>query len=250
MVEHKKKIKWLCSAIVILIIIGIVAGFMYHNNNLNNQLESIKEELEVIMAEKESVETQLKHMENKLNATQEELRIAYEKIEVQLEQIEEYRQVIEDEELKWMRRYEEYPVATEAWIAMKTLGWNDIVCAGIMGNLIAETGGSTLHLNWDIDGSSGYGLVQWIDSRRKEIKSIYGAYPSVKEQVQFIHDELFGTNGVTCQVDNGQLNAIMNAETPEDCAYAFACYYERCAEQYISIRRYFARNAYDYFVDL
>ena len=148
----------------------------------------------------------------------------------------------------WEPRMEEYPVATQAWLYMKSLGWSDTVCAGIMGNLMLETGGGTLYLDWDSNGSSGYGLIQWIGGRRSLIKSIYGEFPTVENQIQFVHDELYGTNGVRKQVTASQLNAIMGAETPEDCAYAFACYYERCSVQHRGVRRTYAQRAYEYFV--
>ena len=131
---------------------------------------------------------------------------------------------------------------------MKALGWNDIMCAGIMGNLMAETGGTgTLYLDWDSDSSSGYGLVQWIGERRGIIKNRYGAFPTVKEQIQYISDELYGENGLYSQVTESQLNAIVNAESPEESAYAFACYYERCSVEHRYMRRDFARKAYEYF---
>ena len=131
---------------------------------------------------------------------------------------------------------------------MKSLGWSDVACAGIMGNLMVETGGTgTLYLDWDSNGDSGYGLVQWIGSRRDSIKAKYGTYPTIKQQVQFIHDELYGTNGVCVQVSESQRNAILYADTPEDAAYAFALYYERCASEYRAMRKGYARDAYNYF---
>lgn len=132
---------------------------------------------------------------------------------------------------------------------MKSLGWSDVACAGIMGNLMVETGGTgTLYLDWSSSGENGYGLVQWIGSRRDSIKAKYGIYPTIKQQVQFIHDELYGTNGVRIQVSESQRNAILYAGTPEDAAYAFATYYERCASEYRAMRTGYARDAYNYFV--
>ena len=241
--------------IVIIVILSIgLLSFAYYSYALHIQLEELN--TEKAAAEKQFMDTVVE-LENDLDSimhdletTRSELDTANEKIASQRAEIEQYIQEIEDEEAKWRRRYEEYPVATEAWIAMKTYGWSDTVCAGIMGNLMAETGGTgTLHLDWDSNGGNGYGLVQWIGGRRSTIKSRYGTYPTVKEQVQFIHDELFGANGVRQQVTMSQLDAIMTAETPEECAYAFACYYERCANFARGMRRGFARDAYEYFVD-
>lgn len=245
-IKHKKSCK---NTIVIVVLVGIIIGFMYYGNYLRSQIEKVTTEKESIETQMDNTVKDLESVKNKLGALREELDITYKEIKMQSEEIKKYKKKIEDESVKWKQRYEEYPVATEVWIYMKLQGWSDIVCSGIMGNLMAETGGSgTLHLDWDDNGEGGYGLVQWIGNRRNAIKNKYGAYPSVKEQVQFIHDELYGTDGVRRQVTDSQFDAIMNAETPEDCAYAFACYYERCAEQYRDMRRDFARKAYSYFV--
>ena len=160
------------------------------------------------------------------------------------------QQLIRQEEENWRVRAEEYPVATQAWLYMKNeLCFSDIVCAGIMGNMMAECGGCwTSDLDWDVSSSSGYGMIQWLGGRKQQLFSIYGDTPSVENQLNFVKDELYGTNGVTKQVTDSQLDKIINAETPEDCAYAFACYYERCGEDHRWVRRDYARRAYEYFV--
>ena len=160
------------------------------------------------------------------------------------------QQLIRQEEENWRVRAEEYPVATQAWLYMKNeLGFSDVVCAGIMGNMMAECGGCwTSDLDWDVSSSSGYGMIQWLGGRKQQLFSIYGNNPSVENQLDFVKDELYGTNGVTKQVTDSQLDKIINAETPEDCAYAFACYYERCGEGHRWVRRDYARRAYEYFV--
>lgn len=168
------------------------------------------------------------------------------------EDVEYYteQQLIRQEEENWRVRAEEYPVATQAWLYMKNeLGFSDIVCAGIMGNMMAECGGCwTSDLDWDVRSYSGYGMIQWLGGRKQQLFSIYGDNPSVENQLDFMKDELYGTNGVTKQVTDSQLDKIINAETPEDCAYAFACYYERCGEGHRWVRRDYARRAYEYFV--
>lgn len=160
------------------------------------------------------------------------------------------KQIIFEEILKWEIRSSEYPVATQVWLYMKNeFGWNDIVCAGIMGNLMAECGGCwTSDLKWDINKSSGLGMIQWIGGRKQQIISIYGSNPSIEDQLNFMKDELYGTNGVTKQVTDWQLDKIMNASTPEECAFAFATYFERCSENHRAPRRGYAKTAYEYFV--
>ncbi len=172
-----------------------------------------------------------------------------EKAEADCEFYEE-NQAICQEAYDWEVRASEYPVATQVWLYMKEeFGWSDTVCAGIMGNMMAECGGCwTSDLDWDVSSSSGYGMIQWLGGRKQQLFNIYGSNPSVEDQLNFMKDELFGTNGVTKQVTDSQLDKIMNADSPEDCAYAFACYFERCGEGHRSIRRDYARRAYEYFV--
>lgn len=160
------------------------------------------------------------------------------------------QQVIFQEAYEWEVRASEYPVATQVWLYMKNeLGFSDTACAGIMGNMMAECGGCwTSDLDWDVSSSSGYGMIQWLGGRKNQLFSIYGNNPSIEDQLNFMKDELYGTNGVTKQVTDSQLDKIINAETPEDCAYAFACYYERCGEGHRWVRRDYARRAYEYFV--
>ena len=173
-------------------------------------------------------------------------------IENRNKEIEYYQEQFKiwEEKHKWEVRASEYPVATQVWLYMKNeLGYSDIVCAGIMGNMMAECGGCwTSDLDWDASSSSGFGMIQWLGSRKKQLFSIYGENPSVEDQLNFMHDELYGTDGVTWQVQQWQLDKIMNAETPEECAYAFACYFERCGEGHRAPRRGYARRAYEYFV--
>lgn len=155
------------------------------------------------------------------------------------------------EQAKWDARRIEYPIATEVWLYMREeFGWNDEVCAGIMGNMMAEIAGGTLDFwHWDANGSSGYGMIQWIGSRRKGIEIRYGKEPSVKEQLLYMRDEMFGTNGVKQQISNSQLTAIMEGKTPEQIAYDFARYFERCASYSYERRCGYARIAYEYFAD-
>lgn len=248
----------LVAILVLSIVLGCLSYILYLHTNWNKTLE----ELANVTAEKELVEARLAETEEKLEIANgkssrqvkaieelaDEIARQNEEIDILTAKIEEYKILVADEDSRWRRRYEEYDTATEVWTCMKAFGWNDIVCAGIMGNLMAETGGSgTFNLDWDSNIGSGYGLVQWVGERRVDIKERYGEFPTVKEQVQFIYDELYGTNGVTCQVGAYELNAIMNAESPEDCAYAFACYYERCSPEYREMRREYARWAYSYF---
>jgi hypothetical protein len=167
-------------------------------------------------------------------------------------EIEYYQEqfAIWEEKHKWEVRASEYSIATKVWLYMKNeLGYSDIVCAGIMGNMMAECGGCwTSDLDWDVHSSSGFGMIQWLGGRKKQLFSIYGENPSIEDQLNFMHDELYGTDGVTWQVSQAQLDKIMNASSPEECAFAFAIYFERCGEGHRAPRRGYAKRAYEYFV--
>jgi hypothetical protein len=147
----------------------------------------------------------------------------------------------------WAERYAECPVATEVWLAMKEFGWSDVVCAGIMGNLMRETGGDTLHLRPTANSSSGFGLVQWTGQRKKDMCNKYGHSPTIAEQMEFMKDELFGSNGVRKQVTDQQRERIFEADTPEKCAAEFARWFERPASKNYSRREANAKKAYNYF---
>ena len=68
----------------------------------------------------------------------------------------------EIEEAKWKKRMEEFPIATTVWLYLtKEMNYNPYVAAGIIGNMMAECGGQTLHLKWWSCNSTGhYGLCQ------------------------------------------------------------------------------------------
>ena len=146
----------------------------------------------------------------------------------------------------------EYPAAQLIWDTMISWGWTAETCAGIIGNMMAEIGGGTLDLsNWNSNGGCGYGLIQWTSNRRSILKSRYGSYPTIEQQLIFMRDELFGTNNTRQQVSSSVLNKIMNTngnETPESIAFCFASNYERCASRYRAKRQGYARIAYEYFM--
>lgn len=147
----------------------------------------------------------------------------------------------------------EYPEAQFIWDTMISWGWTAETCAGIIGNMMAEIGGGTLNLsNWNSNGGCGYGLIQWTSNRRSVLKSRYGSYPTIEQQLIFMRDELFGINNTRQQVSSSVLNKIMNIngnETPESIAFCFASNYERCAKQYRAKRQGYARIAYEYFMN-
>ena len=171
--------------------------------------------------------------------------------------ISEYQEqvsAIEAEEARieamWSEKSGEYPIATQVWRYMKEeLGWNDYVCAGVMGNMMAEVGGQTLNLQPYLYGHSGanyYGLCQWSS---RYYPSIQGA--DVDAQLDFLASTVkkeLDTYGYLFR-SGLDYEAFCNLTDAEDAAMAFAKAYERCGSGSYGVRQSNALKAYNYFVE-
>jgi hypothetical protein len=133
-----------------------------------------------------------------------------------------------------------YTQANKVWNHLKSYGLNDYVCAGIMGNIMAEVGGQTLDISRWPTYSQGtyYGICQWAGSRKDRLLNDFGT--SLEAQLNFLTTELFEI------IPKG--NAFYSMDNAEDAALYFAKYYERCNSKYYSIRQKNAVTAYNYFV--
>ena len=78
---------------------------------------------------------------------------------------------------------DKYPEAYKIWYYLKKLGYNDYVCAGIMGNIMAECGGQTLNIQPYIYNSTFeyYGICQWSLKYCPSVKDM-----SLDEQLKFL----------------------------------------------------------------
>ena len=152
----------------------------------------------------------------------------------------------ESEEAKWATKAAEYPAATQIWRYMKDLGWNDYVCAGIMGNLMAEVGGQTLDIQYWLQGNGYYGMCQWNKAYRS---SVWGA--DLVGQCDFLRDTIkyeIDTFGYAYQ-KGFNFESFLNMSNERDAAKVFAKCYERCGSSTYTIRQNNAEKAYDYFVN-
>ena len=152
---------------------------------------------------------------------------------------------IEAEEAKWATKAAEYPAATQIWLYMKDLGWNDYVCAGIMGNLMAEVGGQTLNIQYWLYGNNYYGMCQW----SKTYSKIWGA--DLETQCDYLRDTIkyeIDTFGYA-YAKGFNLDSFLAMTNERDAAKAFAKCYERCASSTYNIRMNNAEKAYNYFVN-
>lgn len=147
---------------------------------------------------------------------------------------------------EWETKRAEYPAATEIWLYMKELGWNDYVCAGILGNMMAEVGGQTLDLQVSLSSNSYYGICQW---SKKYYSEINGG--SLEEQCDFLKDtiqEEFDTYGYL-YTKGFDFESFLKLTDETKTAKSFSVCYERCSSSSHKIRQSNATTAYKYFAN-
>lgn len=154
-------------------------------------------------------------------------------------------QTIYDELLEhWHQKEEEYPTAAYIWNYFKELGYSNQVCAGILGNIMAETGGNTLEIQATISGNGYYGMCQW----NKAYSNVWGA--SLEEQCDYLRDTIeyeFDTFGYAYK-RSFDYDSFLELTDIKDAALAFAKCYERCGSRSYYTRQQNAIAAYNYFV--
>ena len=237
----------------------------------NNEEKYTKEQLTVLIAEAQSIkdnahtmaesarnlgweendglikEIQKKWFEADANQTK------YQKIldEILIKEAEAARKAKEAEEaarkaeeVKWATKAAEYPSATQIWRYMKAQGWNDYVCAGIMGNIMAEVGGQTLNIRYTLSSGNYYGMCQW----SRGYSQVWGA--GLETQCDFLRDTIkyeFDTYGSKYK-KGFNFNSFLNMTDAQQAALAFAKSYERCGSGSYGVRQKNALKAYNYFV--
>ena len=217
------------------------------NYNLD-QLEDLIEEKQEIQKEAEEIAESAKKLGwpedcGPIYSANSEWLNAQKAIEVYNAQYEELYS--KSEKARFDAKKAEYPAATEIWLFMKDLGWNDYVCAGIMGNLMAEVGGQTLDIRYTLCGKNYYGMCQW----SRSYSQIWGA--GLPEQCKFLRDTIkyeMDTFGYAYR-KGFNLDAFLSMNNEKEAALAFAKCYERCNSKYYGIRQTNATKAYNYFVN-
>lgn len=121
------------------------------------------------------------------------------------------------------------------WNKLKSFGWSDEVCAGIMGNMECEN----RQFNPTLSGC-GFGICQWTNGRYKLLIKKYGKTPTVENEIDYIKWEI--ENGQF----SGNVELFFNSKTPEQAALKFAKCFERCGGSYKK-RQNFARKWYNTF---
>lgn len=153
-----------------------------------------------------------------------------------------------DEELFWQKCWAQYPVATEIWLQMKSYGWSDAACAGIMGNFMRETAGDTLYIKSDIyNGSrSHYGLCQWSKRYYPGIQPTAEWTPSTAEQVEYLRYTIIHQRELRFHYGFDE-DYLINATDCREVARVFCNNYERPGES-TARRENNADKAWRYFV--
>lgn len=149
------------------------------------------------------------------------------------------------EEAAWEAKREEYPEATYVWEYLHNYGYNDYVCAGIIGNIMVEVGGYTLAIQPNLSSNTYAGMCQWSLKYRPEAKGL-----TLEEQCTFLTDTIedeFATFAWIYQ-RGFDYEAFKSMTDCEDAALAFAKVYERCGSGSYELRKDCAVIAYEYFM--
>lgn len=151
------------------------------------------------------------------------------------------------EQAYWDKKMKQYPAATTVWLYLKDMGYNDYVCAGILGNLMAEVGGQTLNINpLRNTGNGYYGMCQWSTKYYPKVvgKDLNGQLDFLKSNIKTIINK-YGKN-YESGFDYADFKKLKNEK---EVALAFAACYERCASYTYVQRQKNATVAYNYFVE-
>lgn len=156
--------------------------------------------------------------------------------------------LIKEEEEKWADKMAQYPHATTIWrFLSEDLGYNDYVCAGILGNIMNEVGGNTLNIKYWLYNPSGYyyGICQW---NKGAYGSVHGT--DLQTQLNFLANTIeyeFNTYGSKYQ-RGFNYNSFVSLTDERSAALAFAKCCERCSSSSYTVRQNNAEKAYKYFV--
>ena len=145
-----------------------------------------------------------------------------------------------------------YPEAQYIWDYLtQTLGYNNYVAAGIMGNILVECGGEGMTVKWWSGGwnTGYYGMCQWSLKYRPET---YGM--NLEQQCDYLRDTIqpaFDDFGPLCYKKGFNYEKFIQMEDAEEAAYAFAKCFERCANTPYNyqVRKVKAVEAYNYFAN-
>jgi hypothetical protein len=233
-----------CTIIALVVIVAV------QTVTLINHKSSYKEEVSVLQTELDSLSKQNEELETKVSE-QEETLANNEKVlldkDAQIQKLEEEKQALQQAMAKKSINTQSfkadgnYNQARQVWNYLRDLGLNEYVCAGILGNIMAEVGGQTLDISrwaqYSANNTKYYGICQWSGGRKQRLLNDFGT--TLEDQIRFLSVELFEV------IPKG--NSFYNMQDEKQAALYFAKYYERCGSSSYGVRQSNATKALQYF---
>jgi len=233
-----------CTIIALVIIVAIQAiSFTSHRSSYKEEVSVLQTELDSLRKQNEELETKVSEQEETLVENEKVLLDKDAQIQELKKELQETKKVVSQQKQIVSNSFKadgNYNQATKVWKSLKALGLNDYVCAGIMGNIMAEVGGQTLDISrWpQYSQKTYYGICQWAGSRKQRLLNDFGT--TLEDQIRFLSVELFEV------IPKG--NSFYNMQDEKEAALYFAKYYERCGSGSYGVRQQNATKALQYFV--
>lgn len=250
--KYLKKHKNIIINIVMITAIGVSIFFGLKSCHYKSSYEGKVQKSQQYEEEFKTLENENGELEvsnQKLNETVQEQKQQIEAYEKQVEELQEQINNLEQEKKLLTSKLaahvtypdKDYMQATAVWNHLKSLGLNDYVCAGILGNIMAEVGGQTLDISrWSHYAQTNknyYGICQWAGGRKTRLLNEFGS--SLDAQIKFLGVELFEVIP--------ENNSFYDMQDEKEAALYFAKYYERCRSSSYSVRQRNATTALNYF---
>ena len=238
-----------CTIIALVVVVTVQSICFY------NYKSSYKEEVSVLQTELDSLSKQNEELETKVSE-QEETLANNEKVlldkDAQIQELEKEKQALQQSVAKQaavkqsakaqsFKADGNYDQAIQVWNSLRALGLNEYVCAGILGNIMAEVGGQTLDISrwaqYSANNTKYFGICQWAGGRKQRLLNDFGT--TLEDQIRFLSVELFEV------IPKG--NSFYNMQDEKQAALYFAKYYERCGSGSYNVRQSNATKALQYF---
>jgi hypothetical protein len=208
-----------------------------YKSSYKEEVSVLPTELDSLRAKNEELETQLSEDEQIISDKDEQILQLENDIEILVETLNDFASAKNGT----FKADGNYNQATQVWNYLRDLGLNEYVCAGIMGNIMAEVGGQTLDISrwaqYAVTNPQYYGICQWSGSRKQRLLNDFGT--TLEDQIRFLSVELFEV------IPKG--NSFYNMQDEKEAALYFAKYYERCGSGSYKVRQSNATKALQYF---
>ncbi len=237
--KRRKLIKNIIMLTLVVVIVGLAISNACYKNLYNEKATLVKP----LSLDKEALENQNADLTVKLQEQNILIESYIQRIEALEAELKIKQSAIEKltTDLANETTYpdSEYVQSTYVWNYLKGLGLNDYVCAGILGNIMAEVGGQTLDISkYSCKSNNGYyGMCQWAGGRKDRLLKDFGK--SLDAQCRFLGVELFEVIPKD--------NSFYKLQNEKQAALYFAQYYERCNSSSYAVRKTNATKALKYF---